>query len=75
MDAITNTSDETLTECNVVSERIMQGAGPDLKEEIITRGLGKRVIGKINDLTHARVRTARLVLHSHTRSHTRENDF
>ncbi|XP_045765772.1 protein GDAP2 homolog [Maniola jurtina] len=39
VDAITNTSDETLTECNVVSERIMQCAGPDLKEEIITRGL------------------------------------
>ena len=40
MDAITNTTDETLTECNVVSERIMQGAGPDLKEEIVTRALG-----------------------------------
>ncbi|OWR55576.1 ganglioside induced differentiation associated protein, partial [Danaus plexippus plexippus] len=40
VDAITNTTDETLTECNSVSERIMQVAGPDLKEEIITRGLG-----------------------------------
>ncbi|XP_045446728.1 protein GDAP2 homolog [Melitaea cinxia] len=39
VDAITNTTDETLTECNLVSERIMQGAGPDLKEEIITRSL------------------------------------
>ncbi|XP_061377742.1 protein GDAP2 homolog isoform X2 [Danaus plexippus] len=39
VDAITNTTDETLTECNSVSERIMQVAGPDLKEEIITRGL------------------------------------
>ncbi|CAH0725388.1 unnamed protein product, partial [Brenthis ino] len=39
VDAITNTTDETLTECNVVSERIMQGAGPDLKEEIVTRAL------------------------------------
>ncbi|CAK1546309.1 unnamed protein product [Leptosia nina] len=37
VDAITNTSDETLTECNAVSERIMSAAGPDLKEEIITR--------------------------------------
>ncbi|XP_052753541.1 protein GDAP2 homolog isoform X2 [Galleria mellonella] len=39
VDAITNTTDETLTECNAVSERIMQVAGPELKEEIITRGL------------------------------------
>ncbi|XP_022127017.2 protein GDAP2 homolog isoform X2 [Pieris rapae] len=37
VDVITNTSDETLTECNAVSERIMSMAGPDLKEEIITR--------------------------------------
>ncbi|CAG4914583.1 unnamed protein product [Colias eurytheme] len=37
VDAVTNTSDETLTECNAVSERIMAAAGPDLKEEIITR--------------------------------------
>ncbi|XP_059049725.1 protein GDAP2 homolog isoform X2 [Achroia grisella] len=39
VDAITNTTDETLTECNAISERIMQMAGPELKEEIITRGL------------------------------------
>ncbi|VVC97491.1 unnamed protein product, partial [Leptidea sinapis] len=39
VDAITNTSDETLSEYNDVSERIMAGAGPDLKEEIITRAL------------------------------------
>ncbi|CAH2105908.1 unnamed protein product [Euphydryas editha] len=39
VDAITNTTDETLSECNLVSERIMQGAGPDLKEEIITKSL------------------------------------
>ncbi|XP_068631181.1 protein GDAP2 homolog [Battus philenor] len=39
VDAVTNTTDETLSECNAVSERIMQAAGPDLKEEIITRGL------------------------------------
>ncbi|XP_038220127.1 protein GDAP2 homolog [Zerene cesonia] len=37
VDAVTNTSDETLTECNAISERIMSAAGPDLKEEIITR--------------------------------------
>ncbi|XP_047528466.1 protein GDAP2 homolog isoform X2 [Vanessa atalanta] len=39
VDAITNTTDETLSECNIVSERIMQAAGPDLKEEIITKSL------------------------------------
>lgn len=39
-DAITNTTDETLTECNAVNERILQVAGPELKEEIITRGYG-----------------------------------
>ncbi|XP_053603861.1 protein GDAP2 homolog isoform X2 [Plodia interpunctella] len=38
VDAITNTTDETLTESNAVSDRIMMAAGPDLKEEIITRG-------------------------------------
>ncbi|XP_062525983.1 protein GDAP2 homolog isoform X1 [Bombyx mori] len=37
VDAITNTTDETLTESNEVSDRIMQVAGPDLKEEIILR--------------------------------------
>lgn len=40
VDAVTNTTDETLTECNAVSERIMLAAGPELKEEIITRALG-----------------------------------
>ncbi|KAF9406600.1 hypothetical protein HW555_013086, partial [Spodoptera exigua] len=38
VDAITNTTDETLTECNAINERILQVAGPELKEEIITRG-------------------------------------
>ncbi|CAH0605693.1 unnamed protein product [Chrysodeixis includens] len=38
VDVITNTTDETLTECNAVNERILQAAGPELKEEIITRG-------------------------------------
>ncbi|CAB3260780.1 unnamed protein product [Arctia plantaginis] len=38
VDAIANTTDETLTECNSVNERILQVAGPELKEEIITRG-------------------------------------
>ncbi|XP_037296605.1 protein GDAP2 homolog isoform X2 [Manduca sexta] len=37
-DVITNTTDETLLECNEVSTRIMYAAGPELKEEIITRG-------------------------------------
>ncbi|KPJ03351.1 Protein GDAP2-like [Papilio xuthus] len=36
VDAVTNTTDETLSECNAVSERIMHAAGPELKEEIIT---------------------------------------
>lgn len=40
VDAVTNTTDETLTECNAISERIMLAAGPELKEEIITRALG-----------------------------------
>ncbi|CAG5041242.1 unnamed protein product [Parnassius apollo] len=39
VDAVTNTTNETLSECNAVSERILQVAGPDLKEEIITRAL------------------------------------
>ncbi|XP_013142006.1 PREDICTED: protein GDAP2 homolog [Papilio polytes] len=39
VDAVTNTTDETLSECNAISERIMQVAGPELKEEIVTRGL------------------------------------
>ncbi|CAH1647299.1 unnamed protein product [Spodoptera littoralis] len=40
VDAITNTTDESLTECNAINERILQVAGPELKEEIITRGYG-----------------------------------
>ncbi|CAH2070853.1 unnamed protein product, partial [Iphiclides podalirius] len=39
VDAVTNTTNETLSECNEISERIMQAAGPDLKEEIVTRAL------------------------------------
>ncbi|XP_061710608.1 protein GDAP2 homolog [Cydia pomonella] len=38
VDAITNTTDETLSECNAVSERIMSACGAELKEEIVTRG-------------------------------------
>ncbi|GBP35888.1 Protein GDAP2 homolog [Eumeta japonica] len=37
VDAVTNTTDETLTEVNAVSERILAVAGPGLKEEILTR--------------------------------------
>lgn len=40
VDAITNTTDETLLECNAVSERVMFAAGAGLKEEILTRALG-----------------------------------
>ncbi|XP_041970259.1 protein GDAP2 homolog [Aricia agestis] len=43
VDAITNSTDETLLECNVVSERILHTAGPDLKEEIVDRALECRV--------------------------------
>lgn len=33
-DAITNTTDETLTEKNIISNRIYRRAGPGLREEI-----------------------------------------
>ncbi|RVE44201.1 hypothetical protein evm_011156 [Chilo suppressalis] len=39
VDAITNSSDETLLECNPLSERIMAAAGGELKEEMLSRGL------------------------------------
>lgn len=36
VDAITNTSDETLTESNSISERIFAVAGNQLREELST---------------------------------------
>lgn len=41
-DAITNTTDETLTEKNTISSRIFQRAGPDLYEEIQNDNRGKQ---------------------------------
>lgn len=34
-DAITNTTDETLTEKNIISDRIFKRAGPGLKQELL----------------------------------------
>lgn len=34
-DAITNSTDETLTEKNIISSRILRRAGPGLREEIL----------------------------------------
>lgn len=34
VDAITNTTDETLTESNIISERILNVAGNQLKEDL-----------------------------------------
>lgn len=41
VDAITNTSDETLTESNSISERIFAVAGNQLREELSTTVKGK----------------------------------
>lgn len=41
-DAITNTTDETLTEKNTISNRIFQRAGPDLYDEILNDNRGKQ---------------------------------
>lgn len=47
VDAITNSSDETLTESNSISERIIAVAGNQLKEELSTTVKGKqRVRGR-----------------------------
>lgn len=40
-DAITNTTDETLTERNIVSNRILRRSGPDLLDEILNDNRGK----------------------------------
>lgn len=39
-DAITNTTDETLTEKNTISDRIFRRAGPDLYDEILNDNRG-----------------------------------
>lgn len=41
-DAITNTTDETLTERNTISSRIFQRAGPDLYDEILNDNRGSK---------------------------------
>lgn len=43
VDAITNSSDETLTESNSISERIIAVAGNQLKEELSTTVKGKYI--------------------------------
>lgn len=45
-DAITNTTDETLTERNSISSRIFQRAGPDLYDEILNDNRGKNACSK-----------------------------
>lgn len=65
VDAITNSSDETLTESNSISERIITVAGNQLKEELSTTVKGKqgdreRERGKEKDLTNVRVAFALL---------------
>ncbi|XP_028168846.1 ADP-ribose glycohydrolase MACROD2-like [Ostrinia furnacalis] len=62
VDAITNTTDETLLECNAVSERILLAAGPGLKEEILTRALECRT-GEVTVTPGFRLR-CRHVLHT-----------
>jgi len=44
VDAITNTSDETLTESNSISERIFAVAGNQLREELSTTVKGMSLI-------------------------------
>ena len=41
VDAITNTTDETLTESNIISERILNVAGNQLKEDLTHNIRGK----------------------------------
>lgn len=43
-DAITNTTDETLTEKNTISNRIFERAGPDLYDEILNDNRGMETI-------------------------------
>ncbi|KAL0882670.1 hypothetical protein ABMA27_001099 [Loxostege sticticalis] len=62
VDAITNTTDETLLECNAVSERVMFAAGAGLKEEILTRALECRT-GEVTVTPGFRLR-CRHVLHT-----------
>lgn len=45
-DAITNTTDETLTEKNIISDRIFSRAGPGLKQELLNEIRGTKVIKK-----------------------------
>lgn len=44
MDAITNTTDETLTESNIISERILNIAGNQLKDDLTHNIRGKFAI-------------------------------
>lgn len=39
-DAVTNTTDETLTEKNIISNRIFRRAGPNLHEDILNDNRG-----------------------------------
>ena len=43
VDAIVNSTNEYLTDCNPISDRIFQRAGPGLKEEIRLDIKGKKV--------------------------------
>ncbi|CAG9795030.1 unnamed protein product [Diatraea saccharalis] len=62
VDAITNSTDETLLECNAVSERILAAAGSELKDEILTRALECRV-GEVV-VTSGYALSCRVILHT-----------
>lgn len=49
-DAITNTTDESLTERNIISDRILNRAGPGLREELLNdiRGKYKWTVNKMS---------------------------
>jgi hypothetical protein len=53
VDALMNPTDETLMECNQVSERVLAAAGSELKEEILTRAIGMSKQIRILTYTYA----------------------
>lgn len=63
-DAITNTTDETLTEKNTISNRIFQRAGPDLYDEILNDNRG------MNELT---IHTSFTVARAHSNGNSKRN--
>lgn len=47
VDAVTNTTDETLTEKNIISNRIFRRAGPSLHEEILNNNRGNALCSAV----------------------------